>query len=370
MDFDYNHIFEENRLITNKTLLTWTSILGGVVSVFWLLGLAHVVSVYTWIFYIVAPFSILFLFTPTIVNAIFKPLDNRILTKIVLVSFLSAIFLLSISLSHYVAVAWVFPLILACQYCSRRITHTVFIIGFIGMISSYYLALLVGIWDINLSGVQSTGFVRDLSLSTFSSATIYLLPRIILYCASYPMFSSITKRSELFMKKQKLSIMACQARQTFDSISELSENFETDAKIKVRYLTKNGINVDQAIAAMDGNIEKYNDFILTFLGESSRKKNEMRALLNKDSIIQYGGKVHALRMKANALGITALTDTAFFHEIEAYAGNVELVSLNWEKLSLEWDEAVTAFTSYIKSLGLNEHATDSEGNQISFKKWG
>lgn len=172
------------------------------------------------------------------------------------------------------------------------------------------------------------------------------------------------------MKKQKLSIMACQARQTFDSISELSENFETDAKIKVRYLTKNGINVDQAIAAMDGNIEKYNDFILTFLGESSRKKNEMRALLNKDSIIQYGGKVHALRMKANALGITALTDTAFFHEIEAYAGNVELVSLNWEKLSLEWDEAVTAFTSYIKSLGLNEHATDSEGNQISFKKWG
>ena len=64
------------------------------------------------------------------------------------------------------------------------------------------------------------------------------------------------------------------------------------------------------------------------------------------------------------------TDTAFFHEIEAYAGNLEVIQNNWEKLSFEWDEACDVFTDYIQSLGLKDHATDGQGNQITFKKWG
>ena len=116
--------------------------------------------------------------------------------------------------------------------------------------------------------------------------------------------------------------------------------------------------------------DKYNDFMLTFVGESHRKEDELFSLLDTDTLLQYGSKVHALRVKANALGLRNLTDTAFFHEMEAYAGNLEVVQANWEKLSFEWDEACDLFTDYIQSLGLKDHATDSQGNQITFKRWG
>lgn len=33
-------------------------------------------------------------------------------------------------------------------------------------------------------------------------------------------------------------------------------------------------------------------------------------------------------------------------------------------------EACDVFTDYIQSLGLKDHATDGQGNQITFKKWG
>ena len=164
--------------------------------------------------------------------------------------------------------------------------------------------------------------------------------------------------------------MAYQAKQTFDEMQEFPDTFVTDCKIKMRYLAKNGVDVDTALKNMNGNIDKYNDFMLTFVGESHRKEDELYNLMDQDTLLQYGAKAHSLRVKANALGLRNLTDTAFFHEMEAFAGNLEVVHANWEKLSFEWDEACDIFTDYIQSLGLKNHATDSNGNQITFKKWG
>jgi len=196
------------------------------------------------------------------------------------------------------------------------------------------------------------------------------LPYILIYCAFYPLCMMITKRTSLLLKKQKLSIMALQAKQSLDNIHEFPDTFITDCRIKMRYLAKNGVDIDSALTKMDGNVEKYNDFVLTFLGESHPKEDELFSLLTPETILQYGAKVRELRIKANALGLTQLTDTAFFHEIEAYANSFEIVRLNWEKLSFEWDEACEVFTSYIRSLGLKNHATDENGNQITFKEWG
>ena len=56
--------------------------------------------------------------------------------------------------------------------------------------------------------------------------------------------------------------------------------------------------------------------------------------------------------------------------MEAFADNPEVVEANWDKLEFEWNEACDIFTDYIQSLGLKEHATDKNGNQITFKKWG
>ena len=108
----------------------------------------------------------------------------------------------------------------------------------------------------------------------------------------------------------------------------------------------------------------------TFVGEARRKQEELMSLMKSKSLLQYGTKIHSLRVKANALGLRNLTDTAFFLEMEAFADNPEVVEANWDKLEFEWNEACDIFTDYIQSLGLKEHATDKNGNQITFKKWG
>lgn len=376
MDYDFNRILLENKQITNKSALLWMEIMAGVTGLIWLLGLLHVISTVTWIFYYLTPAAIFILLLPAFLNHILKlsvSTDARKIKQLtisILGCSLTSVFLLSVALSHYVAIAWLFPMIIASQYYSRRITNATFAFGLVGMISSYFISLFIGAWDYNMMGSPALNVVRNISLPIAGYAFLYLLPRVLLYCAAFPLFLAITKRTCLLLKKQKLAIMAYQAKQTFDEMQEFPDTFVTDCKIKMRYLAKNGIDVDTALKNMNGNIDKYNDFMLTFVGESHRKEDELFNLMESDTLLQYGAKAHALRVKANALGLRNLTDTAFFHEMEAYAGNLAVVHANWEKLSFEWDEACDIFTDYIQSLGLKNHATDQNGNQITFKKWG
>lgn len=359
MQYNYNHIFLENRQISNTSAIRWSCFTAMVIGIAWIFTLFHIISVPALAFQIIAPVSIFILLLPAVVNHLMHLSDIllvgskgiNLLTGLILGCNLTAVFLLSSTLSHYASIIWLLPTLIACQYYSKRITSHIFLGGFVGMILSFYVSIYLDIEDLNL-------------------ALVHLMPQLLIYCAAYPLFMNITKRTELLMKKQKLSMLAYQAKQTLDHLEELPDTYITDCRIKMRYLAKNGVDVDTALQNMDGNVDKYNDFLLTFVGESHRKEDELFTLMDSDTLLQYGAKVHALRVKSNALGLRNLTDTAFFHEIEAYAGNLEVIQNNWEKLSFEWDEACDVFTDYIQSLGLKDHATDGQGNQISFKKWG
>lgn len=359
MQYNYNHIFLENRQISNTSAICWSCFTAMVIGIAWIFTLFHIISVPALAFQIIAPVSIFILLLPAVVNHLMHLSDIllvgskgiNLLTGLILGCNLTAVFLLSSTLSHYASIIWLLPTLIACQYYSKRITSHIFLGGFVGMILSFYVSIYLGIEDLNL-------------------ALVHLMPQLLIYCAAYPLFMNITKRTELLMKKQKLSMLAYQAKQTLDHLEELPDTYITDCRIKMRYLAKNGVDVDTALQNMDGNVDKYNDFLLTFVGESHRKEDELFTLMDSDTLLQYGVKVHALRVKSNALGLRNLTDTAFFHEIEAYAGNLEVIQNNWEKLSFEWDEACDVFTDYIQSLGLKDHATDGQGNQITFKKWG
>lgn len=359
MQYNYNHIFLENRQISNTSAICWFCFTAMVIGIAWIFTLFHIISVPALAFQIIAPVSIFILLLPAVVNHLMHLSDIllvgskgiNLLTGLILGCNLTAVFLLSSTLSHYASIIWLLPTLIACQYYSKRITSHIFLGGFVGMILSFYVSIYLGIEDLNL-------------------ALVHLMPQLLIYCAAYPLFMNITKRTELLMKKQKLSMLAYQAKQTLDHLEELPDTYITDCRIKMRYLAKNGVDVDTALQNMDGNVDKYNDFLLTFVGESHRKEDELFTLMDSDTLLQYGAKVHALRVKSNALGLRNLTDTAFFHEIEAYAGNLEVIQNNWEKLSFEWDEACDVFTDYIQSLGLKDHATDGQGNQITFKKWG
>ena len=359
MQYNYNHIFLENRQISNTSAIRWSCFTAMVIGIAWIFTLFHIISVPALAFQIIAPVSIFILLLPAVVNHLMHLSDIllvgskgiNLLTGLILGCNLTAVFLLSSTLSHYASIIWLLPTLIACQYYSKRITSHIFLGGFIGMILSFYVSIYLGIEDLNL-------------------ALVHLMPQLLIYCAAYPLFMNITKRTELLMKKQKLSMLAYQAKQTLDHLEELPDTYITDCRIKMRYLAKNGVDVDTALQNMDGNVDKYNDFLLTFVGESHRKEDELFTLMDSDTLLQYGAKVHALRVKSNALGLRNLTDTAFFHEIEAYAGNLEVIQNNWEKLSFEWDEACDVFTDYIQSLGLKDHATDGQGKQITFTKWG
>lgn len=351
MEFDYNHIFLDNRQLTNRASMIWCNIIAGVLGMVWILYLLQIINISNSAFTYLAPICIVLLILPAILYKVLslsettKANDKQtfILAIFIISCCLLSTFIASCCLSSYIMTAWLLPMVIACQYYSKKTTITVYLLGLIGMVASTFV---------------NGSFITE------------ALPYILIYCAFFPLFMVITKRTSLLLKKQKLSIMALQAKQNLDNMHEFPDTFLTDCKIKMRYLAKNGIDIDAALEKMNGNVEKYNDFVLTFLGESNRKEDELFSLLTPDTILQYGAKVRALRIKANALGLTQLTDTAFFHEIEAYANSFEVVRLNWEKLSFEWDEACEIFTTYIRSLGLKNHATDENGNQITFKEWG
>lgn len=178
------------------------------------------------------------------------------------------------------------------------------------------------------------------------------------------------KKAETFAKKQQISVMAFHAKKAIDTLQqEFPDTFVSDCQIRMRYLAKNGIDVDNALKRLDGNVDSYNQLVLSFLGESDELEDELFDLMQPETMLQYGYKAHTLRVKANELGVTTLTDTAFFHEIESYAGNMDVVRDNWKKLSFELDETYGIFFEYIKSLGL-ENPPGKEDSQMTCKHWG
>lgn len=180
----------------------------------------------------------------------------------------------------------------------------------------------------------------------------------------------IHQKADTFSKRQQISMMAFHAKQAINTFQqEFPDTFVSDCHIRMRYLAKNGINVGDALKRLDGNVDAYNQLALSFLSESERIEDELYDLMQRDTILDYGHKAHSLRVKVNELGITKLTDTAFFHEIEAYAGNLDIVRDNWKKLSFELDEAYDIFFEYIKSLGL-ENSPGKEEMQMTYKRWG
>lgn len=378
MEFQYEHILNEDRQQANKSVSVWMHLMSAMVFFIWALGFLQVFHVSTWLFHIAIPASGIALLIPKLCDIFLHLSDvkserkngNQILAWLNIICSFASIFLLSCCLSPYIMLAWCFPLLVACQYSAKKMTVVSYILGLCGLCVSHFVCMYLGAWDFNMMPAPALIGFRHLNLYMLENGMLYLLPKAFLYIITFPLFYSISKRGELLLKMQRLSIMAHQAKLSLDAMSEFPDTFETDCRIKIRYLAKNNIDVDAALKAMDQNIEKYNDFVLTFVGESHRKEDELFSLLDPDTLLQYGAKVHALRIKANALGLKNLTDTAFFHEMEAYAGNYEIVMANWEKLSFEWDEAYELFTDYIQSLGLRNHAYDKSGHQITFQEWG
>lgn len=179
------------------------------------------------------------------------------------------------------------------------------------------------------------------------------------------------KKAKILAQKQQISMMAYHAKQVLDRLQQqIPDTLISDCRIKMRYLARHGIDIDAAMARLGQNTEKYNDLAMAFLKNSDKFEDALYDLMQPDTLMQYGANAHILRVKANELGIVNLTDTAFFHEMEAYVGDLDTIRNNWKKLSFELDEAYSILSEYVKSLCLKDDAIDKDGNHMSFKKWG
>jgi hypothetical protein len=167
-------------------------------------------------------------------------------------------------------------------------------------------------------------------------------------------------------KKIQISTAACKAKDVMNTLvksysySDASNNSKA-SKEKMQYLSDNGVDITSALKQVNSNIEKYNKLAADFINECTVLEDDMYTLMQKKSLSEYATKARELRLKSNALGFRNLTDTAFFHELEACTGNLEILETNWQKLSFELDESSALLEEYIKSL--------SDNAQFSRKAW-
>jgi uncharacterized protein YpmS len=171
----------------------------------------------------------------------------------------------------------------------------------------------------------------------------------------------INNRRQLksFSKKMQISAAATNAKHVMDNlVQSYSDTYvNNESRDKMKYLSDNGVDITNALKKLNSNVEAYNKLAGEFLKECNVLEDDMYTLMHDKSLVEYASKAHELRIKSNALGLRNLTDTAFFHELEACTGDIEILENNWHKLSFELDESSAIIEEYINSLDNNAKMT-------------
>jgi HPt (histidine-containing phosphotransfer) domain-containing protein len=199
----------------------------------------------------------------------------------------------------------------------------------------------------------------------FPVYTLLILAGYIPLCALLAVMIYTSKRDfKTFSKRMQISAAASNAKHVMDNlVQSYSDTYiggeESD---NMKFLSDNGVDITSALKQLNSNVEAYNKLASDFLKECNVLEDDMYMLMHNNSLTEYASKAHELRIKSGALGLRNLTDTAFFHELEACTGDIEILENNWQKLSFELDESAAVIEEYIKSLDTNARMTR--------KKWG
>lgn len=103
-----------------------------------------------------------------------------------------------------------------------------------------------------------------------------------------------------------------------------------------------------------------------------KKQEEMRRFLSEGNIKDYAIWVHGLKGNARTLGADSLADTAFEHEKQSKAGNMEYVLKYWDELLSLWEKTLEGFTEYLDTYGSGEtdkyDLTDEGGERLELSE--
>ena len=148
----------------------------------------------------------------------------------------------------------------------------------------------------------------------------------------------------------------------------------------VSFLKENGVDVDKSLELF-GDIEMYNDSIIDFINDASKKLEQLKTYKENADMANYAIQVHALKSDARYFGFTKLADMALDQEMKSKANDMYYISdhfdelekeaekaLNIAKVNLGKEENVKASSEKPEEEQTEEKTTDDFMNQVEKDK--
>lgn len=127
-----------------------------------------------------------------------------------------------------------------------------------------------------------------------------------------------------------------------------------------------GISIANGLALAKNDEEMYLELVGMFLKERG-KQEDMRRFIKEQNLKDYAIWVHGLKGNARTLGADTLADTAFEHEKQSKAGNMDYVAGHWEELLGVWEKTLEGFQEFLHIHGGEEndkYVPANEGGEL------
>ena len=118
-------------------------------------------------------------------------------------------------------------------------------------------------------------------------------------------------------------------------------------------LTSNGVNLEKSLEIL-GDMETYDEILGEFLEEMQNKLVKSKAFMDNHDLANYAILVHALKSASRYLGLEALGELFYKHELEAKANNFAFIENHFAELVGEADKAKSLINSYLNPKALEE----------------
>jgi CheY-like chemotaxis protein len=114
----------------------------------------------------------------------------------------------------------------------------------------------------------------------------------------------------------------------------------------VNILTNNGVNVAASLELF-GDMATYDETVVDFLDGAIEKLSNIKKYKEIGDMPNYAILVHSLKSDAKYLGLTALAEIAYQHEMDSKANNMNAVYNNYDALVAEASRAISVLKAYI-----------------------
>ena len=119
-----------------------------------------------------------------------------------------------------------------------------------------------------------------------------------------------------------------------------------------------GINIENGISGMAGNLKLYLDIVEMFIYHRGRQ-DQLRQFIAEQNAQGYRVLVHSLKGDANMLGAARLGELAREHEKQSDAGNLAYVKEHWDELKECWDRVLEGFEELYRESGREQEAVEA-----------